>query len=305
VTGKRRRDYYEVLGVGKSADDGEIKRAYRDLARRYHPDLNPNGAEAFKDINEAYAVLSEPRERARYDRFGHDGERTGSGGFGSVVDAVEEVFGDVWRRRRGKQRGRDLRYTLEITFEEAVFGCTKTITVATEPSVPNSATREFSVAIPPGTKAGGIKTMPGDGEIGRGGAAAGDLHVIVRVKDHAVYRREGLDIVSDVAITVPEAALGAVVDVATVDGPVKMRVPEGTQTGTVFRLRGRGVPRGPGKSATRGDHLARVAVTTPSNLTARQRELLEELARSFGAAIATRPPERKGLIDRMRDLLDG
>ncbi|MBK9037417.1 MAG: DnaJ domain-containing protein [Myxococcales bacterium] len=299
---RKRRDYYDVLGVGRQADDGEIKRAYRDLARRYHPDLNPTGAERFKEINAAYAVLSDARERTRYDRFGHDGD--GGGGFGSMVDAVEDVISGL-RKRRGKQRGRDLRYTLEITFEEAVFGCTKAITVPLTPGVSGGPTREFSVAIPAGTKEGGVKVLHGDGEPGKGGAAAGDLHVVVRVKDHPVFKRDGLDVVSDVAVTMPQAALGAVVEVATVDGPVKMRVPEGTSTGKVFRLRGRGVPRGPGKAATRGDHLARVVVVTPQALTARQRELFEELARTFGSELAPRPAEKKGLIDRMRDLLDG
>lgn len=299
---KKRRDYYDVLGVGKQADEAEIKRAYRDLARRFHPDLNPAGAEQFKDINEAYAVLSDARERARYDRFGHDGE--GGGGFGSVVDAVEDVITNL-RKRRGKQRGRDLRYTLEIGFEEAVFGCTKTIAVPTDPGNAASPTREFSVAIPAGTKEGGVRVLAGDGEPGKGGGPPGDLHVIVRVKAHGVFRRDGSDIHSEVAITMPQAALGAVIEVATVDGAVKMRVPEGTPTGTVFRLRGRGVPRAAAKNAPRGDHLAKVVVTTPTQLSARQRELFEELARTFGSEIATRPSEKKGLIDRMRDLLDG
>ncbi len=299
---KRRRDFYEVLGVSKTADEAEIKRAYRDLARRFHPDLNPAGAEQFKDINEAYAILSDPRERARYDRFGADGD--GAGGFGSVVDAVEDVLAGL-RKRRTRQRGRDLRYTLEVSFEEAVFGCTKTIAVPVDPGASGGPTREFSVAIPAGTKEGGIKVMSGDGEPGKGGGPAGDLHVIVRVKPHPSFRRDGHDILSEVSITMPQAALGAVIEVATVDGPVKMRIPEGTASGAVFRLRGRGVPRGPGDKAARGDHLAKVAVVTPQALTPRQRELFEELARSFGAEVATRPTERKGLIDRMRDLLDG
>jgi molecular chaperone DnaJ len=220
-----------------------------------------------------------------------------------VVDVVEEVFSGL-RRRRGKSRGRDLRYTLEITFEEAAFGCTKTIVVPTDPNAAQSPTREFSVAIPAGTKEGGVKMMRGDGEAGRGGAPAGDLHVIVRVKEHTVFRRDGFDVWSDAAVTVPQAALGAVIDVATIDGPVKMRIPEGTQTGKVFRLRGRGVPRGPGKNVARGDHMAKVAVVTPQNLSPRQRELLEELAATLGSEIAPRPAGRKGILDRMRDLLD-
>lgn len=306
MAGKRRRDFYDILGVNKDADDGELKRAYREAARKYHPDLNPEGSEQFKEINEAYAVLSDARQRSRYDKFGRDGEG-GATGFGNVVNVVEEVLGDVLRRRRARQRGRDLRYTLEITFEEAVFGCTKTISVPTDPNSPTSPTREFSVAIPAGTKEGGVKLLHGDGEPGRGGLPAGDLHVIVRVKDHAVFRRDGFDVHSDVALTMPQAALGAVLEVGTVDGPVKMRIPEGTQTGKVFRIRGRGVPRGPGKSATRGDHLAKVAVITPQNLSARQRELLEELAASLGTEIAARPAGaagKRGILDRMRDLLD-
>ena len=301
---KRRRDFYEILGVAKDADDAELKRAYREAARKYHPDLNPSGADAFKEINEADAALSDPRERSRYDKFGRDGEG-GAGGFSGMVNVVEEVFGDVLRRRRAKQRGRDLRYTLEVTFEEAVFGCTKSISVPTDPNAPQAPTREFSVAIPPGTKEGGVKMMRGDGEAGRGGLPAGDLHVIVRVKDHPVFRRDGFDVHSEVALTVPQAALGSVVEVATVDGPVKMRIPEGTQTGKVFRIRGRGVPRGAGKTVARGDHLAKVAVITPQNLSPRQRELLEELASTLGSEIAPRSPAaRKGILDRMRDLLD-
>lgn len=305
MAGKRRRDFYEILGVNRDADESEIKRAYREAARKYHPDLNPAGVEVFKEINEAYAVLSDPRERSRYDKFGREGD-AGPGGIGQVVNVVEEVLGDVLRRRRAKQRGRDLRYTLEISFEEAVFGATRTIAVPTDPASPSGPTREFSVAIPAGTKEGGVKLMRGDGEPGRGGAPPGDLHVIVRVKEHPVFRRDGFDVHSDVAITVPQAALGAVIEVATVDGPVKMRIPEGTQTGKVFRIRGRGVPRGPGKNVARGDHLAKVGVVTPQNLSPRQRELLEELATTLGSEIAPRPPAaRKGILDRMRDLLDG
>lgn len=305
---RRRRDFYEVLGVSKQADEAEIKRAYRELARTYHPDLNPAGAETFKEINEAYAVLSDAQTRARYDRWGHEGEG-GAGGIGSVVDAVEEVLGDVLRRRRKKQRGRDLRYTLEVSFEEAAFGCTKTIQVPTDPTPapgkPAGPVREFSVVIPPGSREGAIKMLRGEGEPGQGGAPAGDLHVIVRVKDHPVFRREGHDVLCDVPLTVPQAALGAVLEVPTIDGPVKMRIPEGTQTGRVFRIRGRGVPRSAGKNATRGDQLVKVVVRTPTDLTPRQRELLEELARALGE-VAPRRDDKKGggILDRVRSLLD-
>jgi len=304
---RRRRDFYEVLGVAKTADEAEIKRAYRELARTYHPDLNPGGAETFKEINEAYAALSDAQLRARYDRWGHDGEG-GSGGLGSMVDAVEEVLGDVLRRRRKKQRGRDLRYTLEVSFEEAAFGCTKTIQVPTDPTPPPGApagpTREFSVVIPPGTREGAIKMLRGEGEPGQGGAPAGDLHVIVRVKDHPLFRREGHDVLCDVPLTVPQAALGAVLEVPTIDGPVKMRIPEGSQTGRVFRIRGRGIPRSVGKNAPRGDQLVKVLVRTPTDLTPRQRELLEELARALGEVVPRADKKPGGILDRVRSLLD-
>lgn len=305
---RRKRDYYDVLGVDKGADDADIKRAYRELARKYHPDLNPEGAERFKEINEAYAVLSDPRERSRYDRWGHDGEGLSvSGGFASVVDAAQEVISDVLRRtRKTKQRGRDLRYTLEVSFEEAAFGCTRTIQVPVDPSGANPATREFSVVVPPGTREGAVRMMKGEGEPGKAGGPPGDLHVIVRVKEHPTFRREGHDVLSELPLTFAQAALGAVVEIPTLDGPVKMRIPEGTQGGRTLRLRGRGVPRGAGKNAGRGDHLVKIAVLTPTNLSAKQRELLEELGRTLGEMERASPGEKKsGLLERVRSLLDG
>ena len=302
---KRRRDYYDVLGVDKGAEDADIKRAYRELARKFHPDLNPEGAERFKAINEAYAVLSDPRERSRYDRWGHDPDGTGSGGgFSSVVDAAQEVINDVLRRRKSKTRGRDLRYTLEVSFEEAAFGCTRTIQVPVDPTGVNPATREFSVVVPPGTREGAVRMMKGEGEGGKGGAAPGDLHVIVRVKEHEVFRREGHDVWCDLPLTFPQAALGAVLEVPTLDGAVKMRIPEGTQSGRVLRIRGRGVPRSAGKNPGRGDHLVKIAVLTPTNLSPRQRELLDELAATLGE-VSKHEPGKKGILDRMRSLLDG
>jgi molecular chaperone DnaJ len=304
---RRRRDFYEVLGVAKTADEAEIKRAYRELARTYHPDLNPSGGETFKEINEAYAVLSDAQLRARYDRWGHEGEG-GTGGIGSVVDAVEEVLGDVLRRRRKKQKGRDLRYTLEVSFEEAAFGCTKTIQVPTDPTPPPGSktppSREFSVVVPPGTREGAIKMLRGEGEPGQGGAPAGDLHVIVRVKEHPIFRREGHDVLCDLPLTVPQAALGAVLEVPTIDGTVKMRIPEGSQTGRVFRIRGRGIPRSAGKNSPRGDQLVKVNVRTPTDLTPRQRELLEELARALGEVVPARDKKPGGILDKVRSLLD-
>jgi molecular chaperone DnaJ len=309
---RRKRDYYAVLGVDRAADDAEIKRAYRELARKYHPDLNPGGAETFKQINEAYAVLSDPRERSRYDRWGHEGEGGSvGGGFASVVDAAQEVISDVLRRtRKTKQRGRDLRYTLEVSFEEAAFGCTRTIQVPLDPSgdpATRPATREFSVVVPPGTRDGAVKMMKGEGEPGKSGGPPGDLHVMVRVKEHATFKRDGHDIQSELHLTFAQAALGAVLEVPTIDGPVKLRIPEGTQSGRTLRIRGRGVPRGAGKNAGRGDHLVRIAVVTPTNLSSRQRELLEELGRTLGELERSGGGGEKkgGLLERVRSLLDG
>lgn len=306
---KRKRDYYQVLGISRDASDVDLKRAFRELARKHHPDVNPENPEAgetFREINEAYAALSDPQSRARYDRFGHAGTGGDPGagvGFGAVVDAAQEMIGDVLRRRRVKQRGRDLRYTLEVTFEEAAFGASKTIAIPDDPNDPNAPRRrEFTVVIPPATKDGAIKRIAGEGEPGKGGAAPGDLHVIVRVADHAVYRRDGFDIRSECTVSFSQAALGGVIDVATLDGKVKMRIPEGTQPGRVFRIRNKGVPHGPGKNAPRGDHLVKIAVAVPTELTPRQRELIEELARTSGEVRAS--ASKKGLLDRVRSLLD-
>ena len=295
----KRPDYYDILGVTRDADEAEIKRAFRELARRHHPDVNQGDDAAedrFKEVNEAYAVLSDPAARARYDRFGHPDDGSGATGFGAVVDAFDDMIGDVLRRRRAKQRGRDLRYTLEVSFEEAAFGCTKTIAVPREGAAP----REFSVAIAVGSREGAIKTLKGEGEPGKGGAPAGDLHVVVRIQEHPVFRREGNDVWCEIPVSVPQAALGAVIDVPTLDGKVRMRIPEGTQSGRVFRIRARGWPRGSGKTPVRGDQMVRVMVEIPTRLTARQRELLEQLAGETGEDVAY--PQKKGFLDKVRGL---
>src|SRR5262245_48134549 len=297
---RRKRDYYVVLGVPRDASEAEIKRAFRELARKHHPDINPADAgEAFREINEAYAVLSDRDARARYDRWGHADDS--SGGLAAVVDAAQEIINDVFRRRRGKQRGRDIRYTLEITFEEAAFGASKTITL-TDPDRP----RDVTLVVPPGIKDTTLKTIKGEGEPGKGGAPAGDLLVTIRVAAHATFRRDNLDVHSEHEITFPQAALGAVLDVVTLDGPVKMRIPEGTQPGRVFRLRGRGIPQAAGKTSPRGDHLVHIQIAVPTELTARQRELIEELARATSDAAAASPSGegRRRLLDRVRSLLE-
>ncbi len=294
---RRRRDYYAVLGVSRDASEVEIKRAFRELARRHHPDVGPSdNGEAFREINEAYAVLSDAEGRARYDRWGHQDD---PGGLSAVVEAAQDILNDVFRRRRGKQRGRDLRYTLELTFEEAVFGCSKPIQIPTG----EGRIRDFTVVVPAGTKEGGIKTFKSEGEPGKGGAGAGDLHVHLRIAQHAVFRRDGLDVRSEHTIGFPQAALGAVLEITTLDGPIKMRIPEGTQPGQVFRIRGRGIPQAAGKTAPRGDHLLTIQIAVPTELSPRQRQLIEELAQASGELSGGEAP-RKRLLDRVLSLLE-
>ncbi len=297
---KRKRDYYAILGVPKDAQDAELKRAFRELARQHHPDMNPaDGGERFREINEAYAVLSVRDSRQRYDRWGHADDT--SSGLGAVVDAAQDMINDVLRRRRGKQRGGDVRYTLELSFEEAAFGASKTIEVR-DPAT--GRPRSVTVVVAPGAITGTEKIVRGEGERGKGGAPAGDLRVIVRVAEHGGFRREGFDVRGDARLTFAQAALGAVIDVVTLDGPVKMRVPEGTQPGRVFRLRGRGVPQAAGKQAPRGDHLVTVQVEIPTELSAKQRALIEELARASGETREGAAPRPQRLLDRVRSLLD-
>ncbi len=304
----RKRDYYEVLGIDRRADAVEIKKAFRELAMRYHPDKNPDDHTAedrFKEANEAYAVLSDAKARARYDRYGFAGVDGTRGpapqGFGAVVDAVEDIIGDIRRRRRARKRGRDLRYTLEVSFEEAALGCTKTISVP-DPRSTNGKPkeREFVVKLSPGTKSGAVKRIKGEGESGAGGASPGDLNVIVRVQEHPMFRREGQDVWCDVPISFTQAALGSIIEIPTIDGKVKMRVPEGTQSGRVFRMRDKGVPRTTSKTGPRGDQLVKVVVETPVGLTARQRQLLEEFAAESGDTIAH--PQKRGFLDQLRAL---
>jgi len=297
---RRRRDYYVVLGVARDASDVEIKRAFRELARKHHPDVSPdnNNGEAFREINEAYAVLSDPDARARYDRWGHHDDASG---LTAVVEAAQDLLNEVFRRRGrgGRQRGPDVRYTLELAFEQAAFGCSKPIEIPAG----NGRTREFTVVVPAGTKDGTVKTFKGEGEPGKGGGTPGDLQVHLRVAEHPVFRRDGLDVRSEHTIGFHQAALGAVLEIATLDGPIKMRIPEGTQPGQVFRIRGRGIPQAAGKSAPRGDHLVHIQIEVPTELSPRQRALIEELALATGDVAAPDVP-RKRLLDRVLSLLD-
>ncbi|MFN0245896.1 MAG: DnaJ C-terminal domain-containing protein [Kofleriaceae bacterium] len=311
---RRKRDYYAVLGLPRDASDADIKRAFRELARQHHPDTGAvDGGERFREINEAYAVLSDKEQRARYDRWGHADDS--SSGLGAVVDAAQEIINDVFRRRRGKQKGKDIRYTLEVTFEEAAFGASKTVALpASSDPIPGSGSvgmkaRELTVIVPAGVKDGTVKTLRGEGEQGKQGGQPGDLHVNIRVADHETFTREGHDVRSATTITFPQAALGAVIDVDTLDGAIKMKIPEGTQGGGQFRIRGRGIPHASGKNAPRGDHLVTVSIEVPTELTPRQRELIEELAKSHGQNTAAIEPASisspaRRLLNRVRSLLE-
>lgn len=348
-----KRDYYEVLGVERGASDAELKKAYRRLAMKYHPDRNPGDKEAeekFKEANEAYEVLSDAGKRTAYDQYGHAGvdPNMGAGGAGFGGANFSDIFGDVFSdffggarggARGGPQRGSDLRYTLELDLEEAVRGTTVTIRVptlaecktchgsgakpGTSPvtcttcggigqvrmqqgffSVQQTCPRchgtgkmitdpctscqghgrveeqkTLSVKVPPGVDTGDRIRLSGEGEAGAAGGPAGDLYVVVNVREHAIFQRDGKNLYCEVPISFTDAALGGELEVPTLDGRVKLKIPEGTQTGKLFRLRGKGVA--PVRGGAPGDLMCRVVVETPVNLDKRQRELLEELRGSL------------------------
>lgn len=365
----QKRDYYEVLGVSRGCGEEDLKKAYRKLAMKHHPDRNPGDKEAeenFKEASEAYQVLSDSDRRAQYDRFGHAAFEQG-GGFGGFSGAgFEDIFGDIFgdffgggrgRGRTRARRGEDLRYDLEITFEEAVFGAEKVISVprlaACEPchgqgtkgGVPRTTcsacrgsgqvrfqqgfftiakacgqcggqgtvvkepcrscggagvtqkTQSLSVKVPGGVDTDSRLKLRGEGEPGPRGGPPGDLYVVMVVREHPLFRRQQNDIVCEVPISFAQAALGAEMDVPTIEGKIKMKIAAGTQAGTVFRLRGKGAPDL--RRGGRGDQLVRVLVETPRKLTARQRELLEEFARTSGDEIH---PISKGFFDKVKEM---
>ncbi len=287
-----KRDYYEVLGVAKGASDDEIKKAFRKLAVKYHPDKNPGDKEAeakFKEANEAYSVLSDKTKRARYDQFGHAGVGgTGSsdggnpfgayGGFGGFGGqsfnfdfgggGLDDILGSIFGFGggfRGTRRGRDYRTSTTIDFRDAIFGITKDITVDGE---------NVKLKIPAGIHDGQSIRLSGRGGAAPEGGERGDLYVEIRVRADKHLTREGDLILSEATITMTEAALGTEVDVETVDGKITMKVPAGTQPGTNFKLSGHGAPRL--GSEERGPHIVTILVEIPKNLSRKQKELLQE-----------------------------
>ncbi|NLX71365.1 MAG: molecular chaperone DnaJ [Clostridiales bacterium] len=368
-----KRDYYEILGVDRNASEDDLKRAYRRLAKKYHPDLNPGDAEAeakFKEINEAYNVLINPETRAQYDRFGHEGPTgQGFGGFdfGGIDDIFDMFFGGTGfgtgsrYRRNAPTRGADIRYDLDISFEDAAFGTKKEIEVVrmeicsdcngtgakkgTQPVTcpvcngegevsyaQNTAfgrfvnvrtcdrcngegtiieepcrrchgrkkvrrTRKISINIPAGIDNGQVITLRGEGQPGERGGPPGDLYVYITVLPHKIFKRQGYDLYCDIPITFGQAALGAELQVPTLEGTVKYRIPEGTQTGTVFRLRNKGITRL--RSNLKGDLYVRVNIEVPKQLTERQKELIRQFEEETKDLQYNE--ERKSFFDKMKD----
>jgi molecular chaperone DnaJ len=359
-----KRDYYELLGIERSASADDLKRAYRKRAMELHPDRNPGGEEAFKECSEAYAVLSDAEKRRRYDRLGHAAFGGANGGveavdLGAMGEILESLLGEVFGRgRRAARMGRDVEIHLEVSFEEAALGAEKTVELArtttcakcqgsggepgtrVEPCTACSGRGEqrfqrgfFAVSrpcetchgtgkrverpcgscagagvapskepllvrLPAGVEDGSVRTMRGAGEAGAAGP--GDLHVHVHVRAHPLFTREGADVACTVPVSFPQAALGAQIDVPTLEGKVKMRLPPGTASGKIFRLRGKGLPVFSG--AGKGDQLVKVVVEVPEQLSPRARELVEQLAGELGA---DSQPERESFLDKLRSLFDG
>lgn len=368
-----KRDYYEVLGVQKGADDKEIKKAYKRLAMKYHPDRTQGDKameEKFKEVQEAYEILSDDQKRAAYDNYGHAGVDPNRGGDGGADfnDIFGDVFGDIFGggRRGGQsraQRGSDLRYNLELNLEDAVRGKSVEIKVPTWVScdvcdgsgakkgtqakncptchgagqvtmrqgffavqqtcptcsgrgkiIPDPCTKchgdgrvektkTLSVKIPAGVDTGDRIRLAGEGEAGQFGAPAGDLYVQVHVKDHPIFVRDGNNLYCDVPISFSTAALGGEIDVPTLDGRVKLKIPAETQTDKMFRLRGKGVQSVRGGGV--GDLVCKVVVETPVNLSDKQKDLLRQLDESWaGDSEAKHRPKSKGFFDGVKKFFD-
>ena len=368
------RDYYEVLGVAKDADENAIKRAYRKLAMKYHPDRNPDdekAAENFREVTEAYEVLTDDGKRARYDQYGHAGvdeqmqDFWGRGGaqdshaFRDFGDMFGDVFGDMFGGRGGAQasRGADLRYNLTLTLEEAASGREVELKIPKHESCgtcrgsgarPGSnpvpcgtcgghgqvqmqqgffavrrtcptchgagtriespcldcggagrvkVTKKLKIKVPAGVYDGAQVRVGGEGEAGQHGSGAGDLYVVISLKEHSIFEREGADLYCTMPVTFPQATLGAEVDAPTLHGRVKIKIPPGTEGGRVFRLRGHGVPDVRAGSQ-KGDLYVRVQIAVPKKMTTRQENLLREFANEAGDDVY---PERSSFLGKVKD----
>lgn len=375
-----KQDYYEILDVARDASDRDIKKAYRRLAMKYHPDRNPGDKEAeekFKELSEAYEVLSDAQKRAAYDQFGHAGVDGQAGGFGgggagfegNFSDIFGDVFGDIFgggggggRRRSSVQRGADLRYNLDLTLEEAVRGCEKTLKVPTlvvcdqcdgsgakpgtsartcstcggvgqvrmqqgffsvQQTCPTchgegkvisdpctkchghgrvEETKTLQVKIPAGVDTGDRIRLSGEGEAGTHGGPAGDLYVQVNVLEHPIFERDGKHLYCEVPISFVDAALGGELDVPTLDGRVKLKIPAETQTGKLFRLRGKGIA--PVRGGPTGDLMVKVTVETPVNLNSRQKELLREFQEATEGGNRKHSPKKHGFFDSVKKFFE-
>ena len=369
-----KKDYYEVLGVNRDASDEEIKKSYRKLAMKFHPDRNPDNPKAeeqFKEAKQAYEILSDAGKRTAYDQYGHaavdPSAAAGAGaGFGNFADAFGDIFGDIFgggRQRSQVYRGADLRYNLEIALEEAARGTETKIRIpameecetchgsgAKPGTQPTSCTtcgghgqvrmqqgffsiqqtcpkchgsgkivqspcatchgagrikrhKTLSVKIPSGVDEGDRIRLSGEGEAGVNGGPAGDLYVVIHLKPHAVFQRDHNDLHCEMPISFSAAALGGEIEIPTLDGYAKIKVPAETQTGKVFRLRGKGI-KGV-RSSTTGDLLCHVVIETPINLTPRQRELLAEFEAISVKDTGRHNPRAKSWMDKVKEFFEG
>lgn len=304
-----KKDFYSLLGVSRTASDDEIKKAYRKLAMKYHPDKNPGdkkAEETFKEISEAYETLSDSKKREMYDQFGFAGAHqggfggagAGAGGFGGgfggfnqggfsggnpedFQDIFGDIFGDVFGARGGargprKQRGADLRYTLNVTFEDSALGTERTISFIRARGGRDETAR-LQVKVPAGVKQGQRLRLSNEGDASTTGGTNGDLYVIINIQDHPLFSRQDDDVTIDVPISYINAILGCEIDVPTLTGKVVLKIPGGTHTGQIFRVKGKGFPKPGGYGA--GDMLVKILVDTPASPSAKQKELLQELSK--------------------------
>jgi molecular chaperone DnaJ len=370
-----KEDYYELLGVPRNASDDEIKKSFRRLAMKYHPDRNtgsPDAEEKFKKVKEAYEILSDPKKRSAYDQFGHAGvdPSAGAGQHGDFGDVFGDIFGDIFgggSRRGGggrsrAQRGSDLRYNLDLSLEDAVAGTEVKIRIptyvpcgtcggtgakkGTSPVTCSTCqghgavrmqqgffavqqtcpacrgtgqqikdpcptcrgqgrvqeTKTLSVKIPPGVDTGDRIRLGGEGEAGEAGGPPGDLYVQVNVKEHPIFTRDGANLYCEVPISFPAACLGGEMEVPTLDGKVALKIPAETQTGKLFRVRGKGVK--PVRGGPVGDLICKVRVETPVNLTREQIEIVKKLGDSLVGTADTHSPQEQGWLEGVKTFFD-